>query len=573
MAPRVYVLHVNIDKSKNNGFTVLLHIMRDDGIRVRLYDSIGYIDEYDTPVLASPSGTTDEPPAVLVSRPPGREFTVEIDLRDFHLYSASGVAVIVACGHGPQPPGGIEHVQYYWIEAKDMKTHAFDFASYDTWEDDCAADTVETPYTMPPRRRDLGDDDLAPTSMEPFNATNGSVAVYVLRGHVVNDPNRDLSKWPKKPLTDPPATRMGIFHDSPVTIARNWFAKLVRSNGRPYVFKYINVADEDLGRADCHLRSNDLTPDYDDTDTGHESVQQYDSEDSDSLYESNESGSGEGDDIRSVTPSDTSTIGSLWDRINTESDLATNLPLPTEPTRKRRRVSEDASESRRQLRRRRQASHSKIHDVHEDDEEGLPTKTESPQSTTALNVAVTALGASQASRQVPSRGTAPRPATVIRQAVDEYEEEDLYGDSRHPSLYNESAVEQRNVATPDAAESQVSQPHGRLDRDEQFDTGSSRRRRATLLQLGHPPTPIDLTTDEGEDFRQVKQEVIGSHGSEERNPALATAEDVASDDEDGLKILAEEIRLKREDVRLQMEELELRKRLRALEKKRTPTRR
>ncbi|KAK5737955.1 hypothetical protein LTR17_006395 [Elasticomyces elasticus] len=544
--------------------------MRDHGIRVRLYDSVGYIDEYDAPVPADASGTTEEPPATLVSRPPGREFTVEIDLRDFHLYSASGVAVIIACGHGPQPPGGFEHVQYYWIEAKDMKTHAFDFASYDTWEDDCAADTVETPYTMPPRRRDPGDDDLAPTSMEPFNAMNGSVAVYVLRGHITNDSYREVTKWAERPSTDPPATRMGIFHDSPITIARNWFTRLAKSNGRPYVFKYTNV-----GRADCHLRSNDLTPDYDDTDTGHESVQEYDTEDSDSLYESNESGSRESDDIRSVAPSDTSTIGSLWDRINNELDLAPGPPLPTEPTRKRRRVSEDALGFRRQLRRRRhstqgsglvQASPSKIHDADEDDEELLPAKAESPHPTTALNKAVTALGASQASRQVSSRR-----AAVVRPAVEEYQEEDLYGDSRHPSLYNESAVEQRNAAPPDAAESHVSQPHDRLDRDEQFDTGSSRRRRATLLQLGHPPTPIDLTTDEREDFTQVKQECDEPQSSVEDHSASATAGDVASDDEDGLNILAEEIRLKREDVRLQMEELKLRKKMRALEKKRRPT--
>ncbi|KAK3650486.1 hypothetical protein LTR56_006191 [Elasticomyces elasticus] len=539
--------------------------MRDHGLRVRLYDSVGYIDEYDTPVPASPSGITEEPPAVLVSRPPGREFTVEIDLRDFHLHSASGVTVIIACGHGPQPPGGFEHVQYYWIEAKDMKTHAFDFASYDTWEDDCAADTVETPYTMPPRRRDLGDDDLTPTSMEPFNATNGSVAVYVLRGHVVNDPYRDLSKRPERPLTDPPATRMGIFQDSPVTIARNWFAKLVRSNGRPYVFKYINLADEDLGRADCRLRSNDMTPDHDDADTEEENPHQYGPEDSDGPYQS-----GDSDGNSSATASDTDTIGSFWDRINTESDLATNLPLPTEPTRKRRRVSEDASESRRQLRRRRQASHSKIHDMDEDDEEGLPTKTESPQSTTALNVAVTTLTASQAPRQVTPRGLAPRLATVVTQAMDEYEEEDLYGDSRHPSLYNEPATEQRNVEPPATTDAHDDQPNGRVGQDEHFGTGSSRRRRrrATLLQLGCPPTPIDLTLDGSDDPAQVKDEVVEPQDSLERNPASTTAEDVTSDDEGGLKILAEEIRLKREDVRLQMEQLELRKRLRALEKKR-----
>ncbi|KAK5676783.1 hypothetical protein LTS10_010547 [Elasticomyces elasticus] len=555
--------------------------MRDHGIRVRLYDSIGYIDEYDTPVPASPSGTTEEPPAVLVSRPPGREFIVEIDLRDFHLYSASGVAVIIACGHGPQPPGGLEHVQYYWIEAKDMETHAFDFASYDTWGDDFAADTVETPYTMPSRRRDLGDDDLAPTSMEPFNAPNGSVAVYVLRGHVTNDSYREVSKWPERLPTDPPATRMGIFHDSPITIARNWFTRLAKSNGRPYVFKFTNVADEDLGRADCRLRSNDLTPDYDDADTGHESVQEYDTEDLDSLYESNGSVSGESDDIRSVAPSDTSTIGSPWDRINNEWDLATGPPLLTEPTRKRRRVSEDALGSRRQLRRRRhstqggglvQASHSKIHDADEDDEEALPTKTESPQSTTALNVTVTELRVSQAPRQMASRGTAPRPAMVGRPTVDHCEEEDLYGDSRHPSLYNESTVEQRNAAAPDTTGSHVSPPHGRVDPDEHFNNGSAECRRATLLRQGQPPTPIDLTTDEGEDFTQVKQESTPPHGSEERDPTLATAEDVASDDEDGLKILADEIRLKREDVRLQMEELQLRKKMRALEKKRRPTR-
>ncbi|KAK4889772.1 hypothetical protein LTR27_011484 [Elasticomyces elasticus] len=556
-----------------------IDIMRNHGIHIRLYDSDGYIGEYDAPVPADRTDIKGKLTTALVSRPSGREFTVEVDLRDFQLYSASGVAVTIACGHGLQPPGAFEHVQYYWIEGKDMKTHAFDFGSYDTWEDECAAETVKIPYTMPPPRCDMAGDVVASTSLEPFYATKGSVAVYVQRGHVVNGhhtpwqllpggtTDRDMNT--KGPPTEPPIRRIGIFQNSPITIGS--ISSTVSMVGLVFSSSPMLVLPEDC--AGKQLRAHDPTPDHDNADIGNVGPHEHDTEDSDSQYGTDESN---GDS--SVTASDTDSNGSVWDTSDADLDLATRFPPPVAPTRKRKRDSDNVPKHNGRLRRGGrqsstlvQPSYSKIHETDEDDEELLPTKAESPHPTTAFNKAVTTLGASQASRQVPWRGTAPRSATVARPAVEGYEE-DLYGDSRHPSLYNESAVEQRNAAAPDDAESQVGQPHGRLDRDEQFNTGSTERSRATLLRQGQPPTPIDLTTDEGEDFTQVKQEVAEPHGSEERNPALATAEDVASDDEDGLKILVEEIRLKREDVRLQMEELKLRKKLRALEKNRGSTR-
>ncbi|KAK5730217.1 hypothetical protein LTR15_000151 [Elasticomyces elasticus] len=464
-----------------------------------------------------------------------------------------------------------------------MKTHAFDFGSYDTWVDEGAAETTETLYTMPPPRCDIAGDVLGSTSTEPFNAMRGSVTVYVLRGHVTNFPripwrflverDRDTKE---RPLTDPPIRRMGKIQNSPITIAKSWFDKLGGRNGRPYVFGYINFGAEDIDRNGWQMRVYDPTPDDEMANTKHESPHGYDTEDCFSLY-----GSGEGDGNSSVTSSDTSTVGSAWDKIDADLDLATRFPHPAPTTRKRKRRSNNVPKRHPQPQRGGtqsstlvQAKYSKAYEADEDDEELLPAKTESPHSATALNIAVTALGASQASQQDQSKGTAPKRRTGSEQAAEEYEEEDLYGDSRHPSLYNESAaVERRNHTGPDNAESNVSQRHGPLDQDEQSDTGSSRCKRTTLLRQGQPPTPIDLTTDEGEDLTQVKQEVAEPHGSKERNSALATTEDVASDDEGDLKILAEEIRLKREDVRLQMEELKLRKKLRALEKKRASTRR
>ncbi|KAK4962524.1 hypothetical protein LTR10_000150 [Elasticomyces elasticus] len=550
--------------------------MHDHGIRMRLYDSHGYLDEYDAPVISNhnPSDTKGELTTGLMSRPSGTEFTVEIDMRDFNLYSASGVAVIIACGHGLRPPGGFEHIQYYWLEAKDMKTHAFDFASYDTWHDECAGETVETPYTMPPPRCDIAGVVVASTSLEPFYMTKGSVAVYVQRGHVVKghhgpwhvlaggSRHRDVNT--KRPFTDPPVRRIGIFRNSPITM----FDKLGGNNGRPCVFEYKNVVAKDC--AGRQLRAHDLTPDHHVAGTGAESPDSYDSEDSDSLYDSDES-----DGNSSVTASDTDTIGSARDLYDTELDVATGFPLPVEPTRKRKRGSDSVPEHHRRLRRHGaqcgtsvQASHSKIHEADEDDEEPLPTKVESPQSTTVPNITVTARGALQAPSRVASSETA-----LVKPAVEEHEEEDLYGDSRHPSLYNEPAVEHRNAERPGTADPHAGQPSGRVDQDEHVNTSSSGRRRATLLQHGRPPTPIDLTADEVEDSTQVKQESEEAQSSVERNPVSARAGDVASDDEDGLKILAEEIRLKREDVRLQMEELQLRKKMRELEKKRRPTRR
>ncbi|KAK3649284.1 hypothetical protein LTR22_013013 [Elasticomyces elasticus] len=494
---------------------------------------------------STPSGTKGKLTTVLVSRPSGRVFTVELDLRGFHLYSASGVAVIIACGHGVKSPGGFEHVQYYWLKAKDVKTSSFELESYNTWKDESGNETMETPYTMPRPCGDRAGDVLESTSTKPYNATKGSVTIFVQRGHDANVPYRNLGKG-QRPPTNPTVKRMGI-NLSPVVIAKNWFASLDGSKGLPYVFEYINVAAEDLSRADCRLRANDLTPDPDVADTGGESPHGYDAKDSDSLCES-----GDNDGNSSVAASDTNTNASA-------EDLATNVTFAVGLQRKRKRGLDDALESQHQPRRflggtrdsaNVQPSYGKIHEADEDDEELLPTKAESLQTTTALDIAVEALAASQAPRQVTPSGAALTPGTVAELAEEHFKEEDLYGDSRHPSLYNESVVEQRNAAPPEAAKSH---------------TDLVAVRTASNANRPH--------CGRSDDLAQVKQELIEPQGSEERDPTLATAEDVASDDEDDLKILAEEIRLKREDVRLQMEELQLRKKVRVLEKKRGSTKR
>jgi len=105
-------------------------------------DGRAYSEEVDTP---------SEESDILVARVsalPGAHFGVKVSFDNFKLYSAQGVSITVACGHGDNPPGGFEHVQHYWISSKDIAT-GFSRNRFDIWDNDRSLSFRTVPYTIP----------------------------------------------------------------------------------------------------------------------------------------------------------------------------------------------------------------------------------------------------------------------------------------------------------------------------------------------------------------------------------------------------------------------------------------
>ncbi|KAK5676804.1 hypothetical protein LTS10_010568 [Elasticomyces elasticus] len=160
------------------------------GINVSLTSATrSSIDEYIDPSFERPRGLKGELNKVHIIATPGEDFRVNLSFEDFRLYSGEGVAVVVACGHGEYPPGGFEHVQYYWIDGDFLEECGpWHFDGYEVWTEKHSSANIELPFTMPVYSAAEGVSDTVRTYQAPFQAKRGSVTVFIQRGTVMNHP-------------------------------------------------------------------------------------------------------------------------------------------------------------------------------------------------------------------------------------------------------------------------------------------------------------------------------------------------------------------------------------------------
>ncbi|KAK5743646.1 hypothetical protein LTR17_002553 [Elasticomyces elasticus] len=284
------------------------------------------IDEYIDPSFERPRGLKGELDKAQIIASPGEDFRVNLSFEDFRLYSGEGVAVVIACGHGDESPGGFEHVQYYWIDGDFLEECGpWHFDGYEVWTKKHSSTNIELPFTMPNYSAAAGVSDTVRTYQAPFQAKRGSVAVFIQRGTVMNHPEAwffptlraETSKrgiavfLPAK--TDAPVANVGVFERLPVTIARNWFIPIGGKNGHPYVFEFTNTDAADVNpttlqlRPDSGLVSDIYGNNAEDGDSG------WDTEDAWSLYDSDE-----GDTLDNSSDSDSD---HEFDNVESQDDI------------------------------------------------------------------------------------------------------------------------------------------------------------------------------------------------------------------------------------------------------------
>ncbi|KAK4893211.1 hypothetical protein LTR27_008332 [Elasticomyces elasticus] len=275
------------------------------------------IDEYIDPSFERPRGLKGELDKVQIIATPGEGFRVNLSFEEFRLYSGEGVAVVIACGHGDDSPGGFEHVQYYWIDGELLEECGpWHFDGYEVWTEEGTSNNIELPFTMPGPYNGTEISDTPQMCQAPFHTKDGSVAVFVQRGTVMNHPEAwffptlrvQRSRGGMKSFvpteTDSPLANVGMFERNPVTIARNWFIPIGGKNGHPYVFEFTNTDAAGVNPTTLQLRPDSgLVADMygsnaDDGDSG------WDTEDAWSLYNSEQDDSSHTIDDSSDSDSD-----------------------------------------------------------------------------------------------------------------------------------------------------------------------------------------------------------------------------------------------------------------------------
>ncbi|KAK5676805.1 hypothetical protein LTS10_010569 [Elasticomyces elasticus] len=194
---------------------------------------------------------------------PGKQFSVKIWFQDCKPYDNGakaslewdkdeGFVVIVGCGHGTKPPGGFDQVQYFWIKSDDLKTKPHSIRGYEIWKEGpqgfFKVDSIW--FTMP-----------APSNPTGFQMYKGAVTIHVRRGKFLNKHSSLTSNTtmrnvvlPARLVTDPPDTRahksmeprksQTLRHrdsDDPLVIARKWFQERDGVHGNPYIFEFQNL--------------------------------------------------------------------------------------------------------------------------------------------------------------------------------------------------------------------------------------------------------------------------------------------------------------------------------------------
>ncbi|KAK4902290.1 hypothetical protein LTR27_001193 [Elasticomyces elasticus] len=214
-------------------------------------------------------------------------------------------------------------------------------------------------------------------------------------------------------------------------------------------------------------------------------------------------------------------------------------------------------------------------DEDQDDEEVLPVKTEACESDNGRREdghAAESLGRLSLEPKVESLSRAVTPVLELHPAPQVApgtpEEENLYTDSRHPSLYRELNSAQSGIVVQRASQPLAMQTlrHSSAEDGGGVDDDADAGGQAPSQQQGNMPGHIDLTMADAEEGLQVKQEADDT-ANDVVTASLASVIENGSEDEEDLEIRAEELRLQREDVRIQREQLEVRRRQHAIQKK------
>ncbi|KAK3650510.1 hypothetical protein LTR56_006215 [Elasticomyces elasticus] len=416
------------------------------------------IDEYVDPSPARPTGLVGAHHSTLVAEQPGTHLDVRLGLMDYDLMGAEGVKVTLAFGHGRHPPGGFQHLQYKWIDGKVIDTHHIWLRGFEVWEETVAGmeeGFVEEPYVMPvPLDTTKGEG--VPTMREGvFGAREGSIFVHVVRGYL--SPRQSLAGAHARIVTEP----------SSVVSSKPRLAQQLRVPG----------GDTDLFSISDHvfheLRSNVAGAqvfEFRNTGIDH-TPQQLELVDKDVDLETTENDAGSESEV-DASDEEWEPRAAKRDRQSCDT-LGKTKSRPWRPhsrlggsNPKRKRNATSNSKNNKPKRRRfgqacgvdsdLQKGFARLATEDVDDEENLPRHFKNEDAdrkgSASDQVASSSQRCPSSNTVAPARmvHTAPAPESVPSPV-----EEDLHGDSRRPSLYNEPSSGARLTpagALPEAAE-------------------------------------------------------------------------------------------------------------------------
>ncbi|KAK5685332.1 hypothetical protein LTS10_003410 [Elasticomyces elasticus] len=477
-----------------------------------------------------------------VQERPGDIFQVKFWFDEhFKLGDASGVAITITCGHGVNPPGGFQHRQCFWLKPEDISTPTWE-DSYKLWQTGVIGEPTETYFTFPVPKSGGTESFTAGTREGNLEAPQGSVVVSVSRGDWPLGPHglpsvrsapetatEDDDVRSVRPTTSLPGLTQARWDgEPPIAIAHHWFDRIEGNLGQSYTFEFKNLDVSEIFRQEGRFQ----------LDAGELAAE--------------------------------------------DAEQTSDLEYNPNKHRKRKRGTADKTSTRKQ-------HHCGSDDdcgvgsrswrarldEDQDDEEILPVKTKACDSDNGQREdrhAAESLGrlSLQPKAEAVSRAVTPagEPQPVAQAPPGTPEEEDLYNDSRHPSLYRELNNAQSGTAVQAALQHLGAQSlrHSSRDRRGSVDDNLDAGGQASIQRQGDMPGHIDLTMADAEEGVQVKQEADDT-ADDVVTASLARAAGNSPEDEEDLEIRAEELRLQREDVRIQREQLEVRRRQHAIKKK------
>ncbi|KAK3615667.1 hypothetical protein LTR56_015335 [Elasticomyces elasticus] len=513
------------------------------GVHVQLRDiANNNIAAYEHTPAVAPTAVRGQYEKCYIEERPSDPFQVKIWFdEDFNLHGANGVAFVITCGH--EHNAGSQQRQCFWLKPEDINTPTWEW-SHKMWQADAEAELQDRYFTFPVLKS--GVERSAPETHEvDLVAQQGSIVVSVLRGHWPVGPNglpsirssslaaaRSDDVRPPHLTTDPPDLTQARWNgEPPIAIARHWLDQLEGESGQPYVFEFKNVDVSEVVREGMKL-----------------------------LVDTDELAAGLLD-RKQVSDGEYNPVDGRKRKRGTATKAS---------TRKQRQPGSDeccgiGSTGWR----------ARLNDEDQDDEEILPVKTEACDNENDQREdrhAAESLGrlSLEPKAEAVSRAGTPagEPQPTTQAAPGTPEEEDLYNDSRHPSLYRQLNDAEAGTVVQGALQQLATHPlnhisgehHGSVDGDSAADGQVSTEAQGNL------PGHIDLTMADAEEGVLVKQEADDT-GDNVATAGPSRANWDGSEDEEDLEIRAEGLRLQREDVRIQREQLEVRKRQHAMQKK------
>ncbi|KAK4580256.1 hypothetical protein LTR86_000459 [Recurvomyces mirabilis] len=186
-------------------------------------------------------------------------------LPNFDFKGASGIMIVLSCGHGAQKPVGIEHMEAWWLSEKDCREEwYFKMLAWTVWD-----------------HVDLSLHASVPVSLfrKKYSAADGTITVSITRGNLsygkemhpvlVRIANCRGETTSTRSLTNPPHECYGWYKDpSGAVIDQQWFSPLenVVLGSRPYGFQFCNFGTGpelmdllQLRSDSAHYHNNDST--------------------------------------------------------------------------------------------------------------------------------------------------------------------------------------------------------------------------------------------------------------------------------------------------------------------------